>query len=340
MTDLHPPAAPIDRTTVQRQKNTAGGPVFPIAVPWPAVAIFIVIALGLAWLVQLPVWLSGDGLSSPLFGLTTAAMMFTPTIAAFIVVLFVKRPPNIPRLLGLSPLRPIGRTLGFTALALFGIPVLVFLAMILGHVMGLIRIDLNSFSGFVDGMNAAGQDLPDGSIVPVVVIQLAFLPISILMASLTAFGEELGWRGWLLPALRPLGTWPALVITGVVWGLWHAPVILLGYNYGRTDVLGVLLMTGWCVLLGVVIGWLRLRSASVWPAVIAHGAVNAATASFLILFLATGQGPEAVYGSILGWSGWIVLAVAIVVLAATGQFAKQPQPGLKLSESTAAPSRR
>jgi hypothetical protein len=93
-------------------------------------------------------------------------------------------------------------------------------------------------------------------------------------------------------------------------------------------------MIGWCLLVGTLLGWLRLRSASLWPAVLGHGAINGANG--LAILLEAGQGPDARFGSILGWSGWIVLAVVIVVLAATGQFRKQPQPGLTWRESTAA----
>lgn len=76
--------------------------------------------------------------------------------------------------------------------------------------------------------------------------------------------------------------------SGVVWGAVARPVILLGYNYGRTDVLGLAAMVVFCVLVGIVIGWTRLRSASVWPAVLAHGSINAATNTFAI-FLAAGR---------------------------------------------------
>ena len=41
------------------------------------------------------------------------------------------------------------------------------------------------------------------------------------------FGEEFGWRGYLLPRLAPLGGISAAIITGVIWGLWHTPVIVL-----------------------------------------------------------------------------------------------------------------
>lgn len=59
---------------------------------------------------------------------------------------------------------------------------------------------------------------------------------------LFAFGEEYGWRGVLMDELRPLGTARANVLTGILWGLWHAPIILLGFNYGQQRILGVLTM--------------------------------------------------------------------------------------------------
>ena len=76
-----------------------------------------------------------------------------------------------------------------------------------------------------------------------VLAQLAMIPIGGLFNALLAFGEEVGWRGWLLPALRPLGVWPALLTSGAIWGLWHSPLILLGYNFGLTDWRGVAVMT-------------------------------------------------------------------------------------------------
>ncbi|SKA99255.1 CAAX protease self-immunity [Agreia bicolorata] len=325
------------RAEAQRLKNVERGPVYPASVSWPAVLCFVLISCGLAWAVQLPIWLSGDGLSDPLFTVTTLAMMYTPTVAAFVCVLFVRRPANIPRLLGLSPLRPIGRTLLFCALAFIGIPIVAFLAMLLGGAFGLIRLDFVSFSGLDAAMAAAGQSVPGLSIEMIVLINVVTLPIAIVSSSFAAFGEELGWRGWLLPNLRPLGTWPALLLVGVIWGVWHSPIILLGYNYGRTDLLGVAMMTAWCVLLGVIFGWLRLRTASVWPAVIAHGALNAATTTWLVTFSAENPGENAVWGTILGVSGAVVLVALIAVLAMTGQLKKQPQPGLRLDEGPSTP---
>ena len=319
----------------QRRRNRELAPILPTRVPWVAVTVFTVLAVGLAWLIAAPLWLSGEGLANPWFQLIALGMMYTPTIAALVVVLFVARPRSIPRLLGLAPLRPLGRTLGLCAAALVGFPVLAFCSMLLGQAMGLIELDLVGLSGLAAIMTASGAgELGRDDLTTVALVQLLTLPLGVLVASLSAFGEELGWRGWLLPNLLPLGTWPALLLSGAIWGVWHAPLILLGYNYQRTDAVGLLLMVGWCVLLGVLIGWLRLRSASVWPAVIAHGVVNAAVGALLLFASPTSmQDTGSVFGTLLGWPGWILLAATTLILVVTGQFGKRAVPGLRGSEA-------
>lgn len=93
---------------------------------------------------------------------------------------------------------------------------------------------------------------------------------------LFAFGEELGWRGHLLPRLLPLGGGPAALVVGVVWGLWHAPVVVLdGYDFPGRPLLGVLGMVLFTSAWSFILAWLRLRSGSLWPGALAHGALNA-----------------------------------------------------------------
>lgn len=345
MTELHPasahPVLPPDpaarrrqRADAQRAKNTERGPIFPSAVPWLAVAVFLAVALGGAWLVALPLWVSGEGLMHPLFSLVAVAMMYTPALATLVVVLWVRRPANIPRYLGLTPMRPAGRTWLFIAVGAVGFWVLAYASMLLGQAMGFIRLDLSGASAITATLEATGVAATPAEVAVVVVVSLITLPFITAVNSLAAFGEEIGWRGWLLPSLRPLGTLPALLISGAVWGVWHAPLILLGYNYQRTDLAGVGFMVVFCVLVGILIGWLRLRSASVWPAVVAHAALNTAVSAFLI-FVDVRDLPAGPWGSLLGWPGWILLALAAALLLVTGQLRRQPEPGLTLAESAA-----
>jgi uncharacterized protein len=104
--------------------------------------------------------------------------------------------------------------------------------------------------------------------------------IGIVPGFFCAFGEELGWRGYLLPRLMQAG-WPyPLVLSGLVWGIWHFPfIILTGYAHGAVA-LSLLMFTLATVLFGVFIGWLRLASGSVWVAAMAHASFNAFVQSF------------------------------------------------------------
>ncbi|MCK3770297.1 CPBP family intramembrane metalloprotease [Microbacterium aerolatum] len=304
----------------------------------PAATIsFIVLAMGLAWLVTLPLWGSG-GVASPLFGVLVPVMMFTPTIAAIIVMLALRPVPKGQRLrfLGMWPLRPAKRVVWMTIIGLFAPFVLVVASVFVAALCGWVQLDLVNFSGFAQTLAAT---MPEGTPMPpaiiVIVSQLVMIPFAAATVNaVVAFGEELGWRGFLVPALRPLGTWPALLISGAIWGLWHAPIILLGYNFARYDITGVLLMTAGCIAWGVLLGWLRLRSASVWPAVFAHGMMNACAALVGLVYAAGTTFDMALAGP-LGVAGWIVCAVVVVVLALTGQFRRQPEldgaPGRLLS---------
>ena len=309
-------------------------------VPWGGVALFVGTAFGLAWLVALPLWNMGTGADgfSTWLGILAPAMMFTPAIAT-LAALFVTRTPRRDRLrfLGMWPLRPAKRVVWMTVAAIFAPIAIVFVSVAVAVLFGWTRLDLVSFSGFQQQIDAqlemlggSTAELARESMPPLgslVVLQLAILPLGALANSVFAFGEEVGWRGWLLAALRPLGTWPALLITGAVWGLWHSPVILLGYNFGLTDWRGVALMTLGCIAWGVLLGWSRLRTGSVWPAVFAHAALNA-SAGILMVFVAAGAPLDPALVLPLGVAGWIAVALALVLLGATGQFRADRQPPL------------
>jgi len=300
--------------------------LFPERVPWVAVVVFVGLAFGLSWFVALPLWLSGDGLANPFFVLIAPVMMYTPLVATLIVVFVVQkpRPQRIAEYLGLWPLRPAKRVVWLTVFGLFGAALLVIVTTLLAGAVGLVDLDLVEFSGFAALLAATTPtDIP----IPIGVLvatQLLTIPIGALINSFASVGEEVGWRGWLLPSLMPLGTWPALLLSGAIWGLWHSPLILLGYNFGHASLLGVALMTMGCVMFGILLGWLRLRSGSVWPAVVAHGAFNAA-AGFLSLVIAAGAVADPAVVGPLGMVAWVVMAVVIVVLLATGQFRRQPR---------------
>jgi membrane protease YdiL (CAAX protease family) len=116
---------------------------------------------------------------------------------------------------------------------------------------------------------------------------LMALLISPILNGISTFGEEFGWRAYLLPKLSAaMGNRKALLLSSVIWGVWHWPVIAMGHNYGLDywgyPWLGLLLMVWFTLSVGVFIGWISQKAGSVWPAVIAHGALNGIAALGLL----------------------------------------------------------
>ncbi len=112
---------------------------------------------------------------------------------------------------------------------------------------------------------------------PGLVALLIRLPVGLVIGSLLALGEEIGFRGYVLPRLVGLGRQKAVLVSGLLHALWHLPLIFLTPYYHSEG--NLLLVTPLFVLTltaaGVIYGYLRLTYASLWPAVILHGAFNA-----------------------------------------------------------------
>ena len=100
---------------------------------------------------------------------------------------------------------------------------------------------------------------------------------------ITCFGEEWGWRGYLLPHLKEkLKPLPLMAVMGAVWGLWHVPLIIAGHNYGYDYFLypfsGIAAMILFCFSFGTILCYVTLKTGSCIPAVIGHGAINSFSA--------------------------------------------------------------
>lgn len=273
--------------------------------------------MGLAWLVALPLWL-GPGLHHPQFTLIAALMMWTPAFAAVIVSLFERRIKNFGREVGLWPVRPIGKFLLGVVLGILIPLALIFQALFVGDVLGVYPADFQNLVAVrvLAGEQSTGQFLA---------MQFSFAVLGGFLNALPALGEEIGWRGWLWPRLLRLGAVPAIILSGVIWGVWHAPLLLLGYNYPYSSgLMSLVYMSGMCIVVGAFLGWLRMYSNSVWPVAIAHGVFNASV-GFSALFLAFGAFLEPSKMTIMGWSGWLLPAVVIVVMLVCGAFKRKDQ---------------
>ncbi len=123
--------------------------------------------------------------------------------------------------------------------------------------------------------------------------------------AVAAFGEELGWRGFLQRELAPIGFWGSSALIGFIWGVWHLPLILMGHNYPEHPVPGVFLWTVNCVFLGIVISYVRVRARSVIAAAVMHGTYNAMAGLAIILII----GGNDLISGVQGISGVIVAGV-------------------------------
>lgn len=247
-----------------------------------------------------------------------AIAMWGPGIAAIITTLFIAKVPfSSLRLNTLGPKR-------FYLWAWFLPVVLTLLSGLFTVLFGIAKLDLN-FTMIRTAMEAAAG----GNEVPVEVIVLSQTLLSLTLAPflnmLFTMGEELGWRGFLLPRLMPLGQWKAALWSGVIWGVWHAPVIVQGHNYPGYPVLGVFMMIIFCILLGTIITWLYINTKSPWVAALAHGSVNA-IAGVPVLFLAPGFN-MAFGGTLAVPTAWIGMALFIAWLVWTKRFPVQEQVG-------------
>ena len=122
-----------------------------------------------------------------------------------------------------------------------------------------------------------------------------------IINAIPALGEETGWRGYMMPRLKErFGLLNGRLLGGIIWGVWHWPLMLLvGYEYGTNylgaPVLGLVVWCVFCFAINTLLDWLYEKTGCIWVPAIAHGAVNAiATLPTILTY------PEDAYYNVLG----------------------------------------
>lgn len=313
--------------------------------------VFTGAALLLGWAVMIPLWIvvagepvygsraageaseadptGSDPTSAPppeqivqqlMLQIFPSAMMLTPAFAAWIAVRWVDgirfrqmfaEFGFVPKRRGPQRRHPAVAAVLWSAAAIVTTVLLVMLSVGAAILLGLLDPDW-SFPALAG--SAAELGVPA---VVLVLVQVVAIPLAAVVPNgVFAAGEEIGWRGYMLPRLvRLAGVPTAVVVSGVVWGLWHAPVILLGYNYARPGVDGLLTMIIGCICVGAWFSWLRIRGGSVWPVIFAHGALNAAAGLYLLV--SASPDVDGATAGPLGVAGWIVFGLAGAALCGT-----------------------
>jgi membrane protease YdiL (CAAX protease family) len=139
-----------------------------------------------------------------------------------------------------------------------------------------------------------------------------FTTLGVPLSALSAAGEELGWRGYMLTRLVTAGVPMPRLTSGVIWGAWHLPIILGGAYVVGNSWLAIVAFFVTISAAGVAIADLRLASGSVWPAVMLHAAWNADTQGVFDRFTRGGE-------RWLGEGGLLVAAVSVAAAVAVSR---------------------
>jgi CAAX protease family protein len=140
---------------------------------------------------------------------------------------------------------------------------------------------LGGFAGFPNARAVASIATDFGWVgapTPVIVLGYAILmaTLGLLPAIASVLGEEIGWRGYLVPELaRVFSFTQTAFISGVIWTAWHYPMIMLAdYNRGGPAWYSATCFTAFILSASVICAWFRLKSGSIWPSVILHATNN------------------------------------------------------------------
>src|SRR5215204_7508937 len=277
-----------------------------VHVNWKEVIIFVVLAYSLAWawsgyflLPYLGTLLTQSTTSTDMLGrlgpAATLGTMLTPMIAALIMRIFVSKD-------GLKGSLGLLRSPKYYLAALV-VPAVFVTAVALITTQAVVIPGGAPLGEF--GWSQAGWFV------------YLMLTLSALVVTLFTFGEEYGWRGYLLPRLLPLGEIRASVLLGLIWALWHLPLIVAGLNYPGVNVwLAILAFTFVTVALSFTYTWFFVASSgSVLVAAVFHASTNQFSDSFWVPPLLSGAHPFA--PSLV--SAVLILAMVVVVYKLFGR---------------------
>jgi hypothetical protein len=278
------------------------------AVDTRGVLCFLAITFGLTYAVEFVLIASGfrlTGVPALAGQLAVAAVMWVPALATFITIRFVTGEGFGVTMFRFGSWRP------YVATAVL-VPMVFAVIYVLSWSVLAARPDwqLSSLAATLEGSGADVSSMPEPEVLLPVLLVASLLGAP-LINSLFGLGEEVGWRGYLLPKLMPLGKLRAYVAVGVVWGMWHAPLVAIGFNYPGHPLLGIVAMMGLTTSLSVFINEMTLHYRSTVLAGWIHGVFNAqAYGIWRVLF----PGVNPLLG---GVTGVIAMAVWLVVGLAT-----------------------
>jgi uncharacterized protein len=290
---------------------------------------FLLLAFGISWCIAgIGIALGVSAVRPIAYVAMAGAFMFGPALAAIVQQRFIDRAPWSGLGLGLRAKQ--WKWIGFTAIvALMILPVCLGVADLLGDVLGWtpaghvavtqeqLQVTLEAQMAAAGGSGTGIMGLLDRVQLPGAVWLLLLLGVALLAACtvnlIPMLGEELGWRGYLYQVTSTWMPVRRILFTGVVWGLWHAPLIAMGHNYPGYPVLGIGLMVVFTVVLAFLFDWTRTRCGNVWGPCILHGIINGSAGGF-VWFAWAGHPLVASPVGVIGFIALMLLVVLVLVL--------------------------
>jgi membrane protease YdiL (CAAX protease family) len=260
--------------------------------------------------------LTGDDQQLAMVGQSLVGMvMFIPAIGVLLTRLITKEGLR-NTLLQLPKFKP---NLRYYLFAWFGPAILTALGALLYFALNPGKFDPN-LTNLAKAYAGSGLEMTTSKLQTTMLIQIATaFFIGPLINALNCFGEEWGWRGYLLPKMKgKFKIIPMLLINGVIWGVWHAPLTALGHNYGTGYLgfpfTGIFAMVIFCIVLGTIFSYVTIKTNSCLPAIFAHGSINSIAAVGIYYSVDGGNpfvGPSPT--GIIGGIGFILVAVVFMV---------------------------
>ena len=272
------------------------------------IVAYLLIAFGMAWVIWEIVIRLGITVKSPLFQFAALPAAFAAATAAFVVRKWITREGFADAGLRLN-LRKWPYYMVAWLLPLLVVGCIVILAPLLG-----LRPGFSLERGFQSLMSAGGPaHVPSHPW-----ILIGAMPINAIFATPILFGEEFGWRSYLQLRLFPDRPVLSAVVTGMIWAVWHYPVMLRGYNFPDNRLLGLVVFPVSTIFLSIIFGWLRLQTGTIWSSSLAHSATNTMGASLIVLLF--GGGASLLFVSYVGILGWMPLGALSAWIVFTGQL--------------------
>lgn len=273
-------------------------------IPRKGVWLFMLIAFGWSWGLA-----GGAHLTGVEYGAAIAIIyMMGPALAALTCALIYDR-HRFFTALGLSS-NPFNKWLLIAFLA----PIFIVL---LSHLITQFaggRSMLSLGDAYNVEFNKAGID-PET--LPISVEQLAWIQLAsapfvaaIVNTVLMMLTEEVGWRGWLWDRLIHMPFWHHALLVGVIWGVWHAPIVALGHNYPEMPFWGPLIFTAWVILITPIIAFVRQAGGSMVHAAMFHGVLNG-IAPITVIIMADQSMP---WRGMLGIGGLVALVFGVLLV--------------------------